>query len=207
MADIGTRGSKQVICHLLRKFYKQGWFSGSGGGISIRESDDKILIAPSGVQKEYVQENDVFTINIKGEVQESAQNPNLKLSECTPLFLQAFKLRNAGASLHSHSIYCMLVTRLFESEVQLIDFEMIKGIKDHPNSEWCRSPIIENTEKECELTERLKNAIVTYPRSQAVLVRNHGKPFFLKGGRLLLERGDAESVREDILIAGGAGAD
>ena len=47
--DIEQLGSKQVICHLLRKFYNQGWFSGSGGGISIRESDDCIYVAPSGV--------------------------------------------------------------------------------------------------------------------------------------------------------------
>jgi 1,2-dihydroxy-3-keto-5-methylthiopentene dioxygenase len=33
---------------------------------------------------------------------------------------------------------------------------------------------VENTEFEPELTESLKNAIVAYPRSHAVLVRNHG---------------------------------
>ncbi len=51
---------------------------------------------------------------------------------------------------------------------------MIKGIPQHSNTDWCRIPIIENTERECELTERLRNAIVKYPRSYAVLVRNHG---------------------------------
>lgn len=51
---------------------------------------------------------------------------------------------------------------------------MIKGIPGHHNTDWCRVPIIENTEKECDLTERLQNAINAYPRSNAVLVRNHG---------------------------------
>ena len=36
---------------------------------------------------------------------------------------------------------------------------MIKGIAGHKNSEWCRIPIVENTENECHLTERLKTAI------------------------------------------------
>lgn len=49
---------------------------------------------------------------------------------------------------------------------------MIKGIIGHKNSEFCIIPIIENTEKESQLTERLRNAIICYPRSQAVLVRN-----------------------------------
>jgi len=47
--DIEKLSSKEVICHLLRKYYDKGWFSGSGGGISIRENDDCIYIAPSGV--------------------------------------------------------------------------------------------------------------------------------------------------------------
>ena len=51
---------------------------------------------------------------------------------------------------------------------------MIKGIKGHSNTEWCTIPIIDNTENECELTDSLKFAIKAYPRSQAVLVRNHG---------------------------------
>lgn len=51
---------------------------------------------------------------------------------------------------------------------------MIKGIKGHSNTEWCSVPIIDNTENERELTDSLKFAIMAYPRSQAVLVRNHG---------------------------------
>lgn len=42
-------GPKEVICALLKNFYTLGWCAGSGGGISIRESDDKIYVAPSGV--------------------------------------------------------------------------------------------------------------------------------------------------------------
>ena len=30
----------------------------------------------------------------------------------------------------------------------------------------CRVPIIENTEQECVLTDRLKSAIIAYPRAQ-----------------------------------------
>jgi hypothetical protein len=68
----------------------------------------------------------------------------------------------------------MLVTRIFDTEFHVIDLEMIKGIKGHSNTEWCSVPIIDNTENESELTESLKFAIVAYPRSQAILVRNHG---------------------------------
>jgi hypothetical protein len=36
-------------------------------------------------------------------------------------------------------------------------------------------PIIENTARECELTDRLRQAIADYPRANAVLVRRHGE--------------------------------
>jgi ribulose-5-phosphate 4-epimerase/fuculose-1-phosphate aldolase len=35
-------------------------------------------------------------------------------------------------------------------------------------------PIIENTARECELTDRLRAAIKAYPLANAVLVRRHG---------------------------------
>jgi methylthioribulose-1-phosphate dehydratase len=158
---------------LLREFYRLGWCTGSGGGISIKE-DDKIWVAPSGVHKEFVEEEDLFSIDNTGKVLTPPKNEKLKCSECTPLFLQAFNLRNAGAVLHSHSVSALLVTKLFDTEFQCTDLEMIKGIIDHKNTDWLRVPIVENTEFEPMLTEYLKNAILAYPRSFAVLVRNHG---------------------------------
>ncbi len=165
---------KETICYLLKEFYKLGWCTGSGGGISIKESESSIWIAPSGVHKEFVEPADLFLMDLEGKVLDSPSSTKLKCSECTPLFLQAYKLRNAGAVLHSHSLSAVMITKLFSTEFQCIDLEMIKGIQDHKNTEWCRVPIIENTEFESELAESLKNAIIAYPRSHAVLVRNHG---------------------------------
>ena len=172
--DPKKSSKKEIICYLLRQFYSLGWCTGSGGGISIRECDSKIWIAPSGVHKEFVKEDDLFQIDLNGNVLCPPSNPNLRCSECTPLFLQAYNLRNAGAVLHSHSLNAVLITNLFGTEFQCIDLEMIKGIQDHKNTEWLRVPIIENTEYEPQLTEYLKNAILAYPRTFAVLVRNHG---------------------------------
>lgn len=163
---------KKILCYLLKEFYKNGWCTGSGGGISIRESETSVWIAPSGVQKELVEEEDLFLMDLKGNVIEG--NRNLKCSECTPLFLHAFNLRSAGAVLHTHSIYATLITNIFENEFQCKELEMIKGVVGHKNTDWLRVPIIENTEFENDLAESLKNAIIEYPRSYAVLVRNHG---------------------------------
>lgn len=170
----GEQDKKKVICYLLREFYKNGWCSGSGGGISIRENENEVWVAPSGVHKELVEPEDLFLLDLKGNVIQKGISPTLKCSECTPLFLNAYNLRNAGAVLHSHSLNAMIVTKLFSTEFQCTNLEMIKGVAGHKNTDWCRVPIIENTEYENELAGSLKNAILTYPRTFAVLVRNHG---------------------------------
>ena len=50
------------ICTLCRQFYNHGWVTGTGGGVSIRR-DQHIYIAPSGVQKELMQSEDIFVMD------------------------------------------------------------------------------------------------------------------------------------------------
>lgn len=60
------------------------------------------------------------------------------------------------------------------TEFRVTHLEMIKGIKGHGCFETLAVPIIENTAREAELTDRLRAAMVAYPRCPAVLVRRHG---------------------------------
>jgi hypothetical protein len=51
----------------------------------------------------------------------------------------------------------------------------LQGIEGHGFYGNCVVPIIENTARECELTDRLRQAIKDYPEAKAVLVRRHGE--------------------------------
>ncbi|KAG0711372.1 Methylthioribulose-1-phosphate dehydratase [Chionoecetes opilio] len=123
----GEQSVPEVICELGQVFYAQGWVSGTGGGISIRDGES-IYIAPSGVQKERLQPDDLFVINLEGEELEAPlSDPLLRKSQCTPLFLLAYKIRNAGAVIHSHSKNAVLATLAFPgSEFTVTHLEMIK---------------------------------------------------------------------------------
>src|SRR5215813_9628888 len=92
---------QEIICELCRQFYHLGWASGTGGGICVRDGE-KLWVAPSGVQKERIQPDDLFAIDLNGEVIHRPSNPKLKSSECTSLFLKAVNLGGAGAVIHSH---------------------------------------------------------------------------------------------------------
>ncbi len=163
---------RELICDLCRHFYQLGWASGTGGGISIRQRD-QIYMAPSGVQKERLEPQDIFVLDQTGEV---VQNPgtDFKVSECQPLFMNAYRLRDAGAVLHSHSLNAMAATLIYDSTFKVSNLEMMKGIQGVGVFESHEVPIIANTAREADLANSMAAAIKAYPEANAVLVRGHG---------------------------------
>jgi methylthioribulose-1-phosphate dehydratase len=162
-----------IIVELCRQFYAQGWVSGTGGGISIRENG-RVYLAPSGVQKERLAPQDMYVLDESGDVLQAPSRAELKPSACQPLFFNAFRLRNAGAVIHSHALPAMLATLLFDREFECTQLEMIKGIEGYGYHDRLLVPIIENTAHECDLADSMAEAIEAYPLSHAVLVRRHG---------------------------------
>ena len=104
---------RALVTELCRHFYFQGWCTGTGGGMSVRDGE-RIYLAPSGVQKERIKPEDVYVLDADGRVIEQPADPALKQSECKPLFYNAYRDRDAGAVLHSHSRHAMLASLLFE---------------------------------------------------------------------------------------------
>jgi len=164
---------QRIVVELCRHLYQLGWATGTGGGISIRQGG-RVYMAPSGVQKERIEEADIYVLDENGAVLEGPTRPGLKPSECSPLFFNAFRLRDAGAVIHSHSLHAMLVTLLHQDAFECTEIEMIKGLTGHGYYDRVQVPIIENTARECDLADRMAQAITDNPQSHAVLVRRHG---------------------------------
>lgn len=180
MTEIKPEHPRKLIPELCNQFYHLGWVTGTGGGISIKEGD-KIYIAPSGVQKERMKSDDLFVQTINDEDLElPPPEKNLKKSQCTPLFMLAYRERGAGAVIHTHSPHAVRCTLLYDKEFVITHQEMIKGIKDAKLGRYLRYdeklvvPIIENTPFEKDLAGSLGEAIRQYPGTSAVLVRRHG---------------------------------
>lgn len=164
---------KQMIVELCRQMYGLGWATGTGGGISIRDNG-RVYMAPSGVQKERIAEEDIYELDEAGNVLAGPTRPGLKPSECSPLFFNAFRLRDAGAVLHSHNLNAMLCTLLYREQFECTEIEMIKGLTGHGYYDRVQVPIIDNTARECDLADRMAAAMQAHPKSHAVLVRRHG---------------------------------
>ncbi|KAH7100839.1 Methylthioribulose-1-phosphate dehydratase [Auriculariales sp. MPI-PUGE-AT-0066] len=156
-----------LIPDLCKGFYTLGWVTGTGGGISIR-SGDNIYIAPSGVQKERIQPEDIFVLPFNQPVPTPhadrifLRRPTkpLKESACTPLFWNAFTLRNAGACIHTHSQNAVLATLIWPNEFK-IERQMIKGVrvggvgKALTYLDTLVVPVIDNTPNEEDLTDSM----------------------------------------------------
>ena len=149
--------ARLLVPELCRHFYTLGWVSGTGGGMSVR-SGDRLFLAPSGVQKERIHPDDLFVLDLQGRtIEEPDASKCLKKSECTPLFMNAYSMRGAGAVIHSHATSAVLATLISPtSEFRITHQEMIKGVKKGSSSENMRYddtlvvPIIENTVREAE---------------------------------------------------------
>jgi len=172
----------KLIAELCRQFYGLGWVTGTGGGISIRGAEG-IYMAPSGVQKERIVPEDVFLLEAGDfsccRVVRAPANPSLRVSECQPLFFNAYRLRDAGAVIHSHSVWAVLAARMFAPHGHRGAFvseglEMQKGLRGKGCFDRVRIPIIANTPREAELTESMADAMQTHPDVDAVLVAGHG---------------------------------
>ncbi|XP_005578267.1 methylthioribulose-1-phosphate dehydratase isoform X3 [Macaca fascicularis] len=151
---------RYLIPELCKQFYHLGWVTGTGGGISLKHGDE-IYIAPSGVQKERIQPEDMFVCDInEKDISGPLPSKQLKKSQCTPLFMNAYTMRGR--------------------EFKITHQEMIKGIKKCTSGGYYRYddmlvvPIIENTPEEKDLKDRMAHAMNEYPDSCAVLVRRHG---------------------------------
>jgi len=165
---------KRLIVDLCRQFYGLGWVSGTGGGISLRV-DGRIYLAPSGVQKERIAEDDIFELDDAGALLRAPANPVLRQSACKPLFYNAFRLRDAGAVLHSHSENALLATLVTRGDVfRCTHLEMMKGLRGVGYHDLLEVPIIENTAHECDLERDMADAMQRFPHADAVLVRRHG---------------------------------
>lgn len=163
---------RELVCQLCRQFYDLGWVSGTGGGISIREGE-RIYMAPSGIQKERIEPEDLYVLDREGNVLEEPQG-DYCISACKPLFMNAYRLRDAGAVLHNHSLNAMLATLISGLTFRVTGLEMMKGIEGIGIYDTLEVPIIENTPHESQLADAMAEAIQEFPRTQAVLVKGHG---------------------------------
>jgi L-fuculose-phosphate aldolase len=100
---------RKNVAHFMRRLYKKGLTTTSGGNISCRITDDIIAITPSATDKGQMKWNQVGIMKISGE----NITHNLKPSIESEMHLSIYRTRNdISAIIHAHPLFASSFTAM-----------------------------------------------------------------------------------------------
>jgi len=98
---------RKEVARFMRRLYRQGLTTTSGGNISLKISEDAILITPSATDKGRMRWNEVGIMNINGE----NLIPELKPSIENEMHLSIYrKNKDVKAVVHAHPVFASAFT-------------------------------------------------------------------------------------------------
>ncbi|MDI3548822.1 MAG: L-fuculose-phosphate aldolase [Halanaerobiales bacterium] len=93
---------KEFICEVGRRMYQRGYVAANDGNISVKISEEEIIITPTGVSKGFMTPEMLIKIDPEGNVLEG----NLKPSSETKMHLRVYQERSdIEAVVHAHPPY------------------------------------------------------------------------------------------------------
>jgi len=163
------------IAEVGRGFYHRGWVLGTSGNFSAVVSDEplRLAITSSSVDKGRLAAEHILQIDGSGNVLEGSGRPSAE----TLLHLAVVRLRDAGAVLHTHSVWSNILSDAHASEggLAIEGFEMLKGLEGvstHEHREWL--PIIENWQDMVRLAGAVEEVLARHQEAHGFLLRRHG---------------------------------
>jgi methylthioribulose-1-phosphate dehydratase len=158
-----------------RSFYSRGWALGTSGNFSavISREPLRLAITSSGVDKSELAPEHILQVDASGKVIAGSGRPSAE----TELHIAVARLRNAGAVLHTHSIWSNLVSDRHAGDggLSISGYEMLKGLEGvatHEHSEWL--PIIENSQDMTALAATVGEMLARHEAAHGFLLRRHG---------------------------------
>ena len=103
------KSQRKEVARFMRRLYNHNLTTTSGGNISLKLSDEVILITPSATDKGTMKWKEVAVINIFGE----NFTPHLKPSMETEMHLSIYRKKSdVTAIVHAHPVYASLFTAI-----------------------------------------------------------------------------------------------
>ena len=159
-----------------RRFYDRGWVLGTSGNFSavVSRRPVRLAITASSVHKGTLTRRQILEIDDRARVRPASAG---RSSAETLLHLEILKLRDAGAILHTHSVWSTMISDLHASAggLAIQGFEMLKGldgVTTHEHLEWV--PVVENDQDMPRLAASVRRVLSDHPLAHAFLIRRHG---------------------------------
>jgi len=157
-----------------RHCYERGWALGTSGNFSavVRRDPLTLAITTSGVDKGLLAASHIVAIDAQGRVVQGSGRPS---AEAT-LHLAIVRSRNAGAVLHTHSVWSTILSDASAAgSVTIEGYEMLKGLDGvgtHEHRE--RLAIVENTQDWAAAAPQIETMLRGHPEAHGFLIRGHG---------------------------------
>jgi methylthioribulose-1-phosphate dehydratase len=164
------------LAALGRRFYDRGWVLGTSGNFSavVSRRPLRLAITASSVHKGTLSRRQILEVDDRARVRPASAG---RSSAETLLHLEILKTREAGAILHTHSVWSTILSDLHASTggLAIQGFEMLKGldgVKTHEHREWI--PVVENDQDMPRLAANVRRVLGDHPSAHAFLIRRHG---------------------------------
>jgi methylthioribulose-1-phosphate dehydratase len=177
---MGSQSPASVATDLARlgqRFYDRGWVMGTSGNFSVvvTRSPFRLAITASSVHKGTLVPAQILRLNDEGRVH-GRRTPYRPSAEAA-LHLEIIRKRDAGAVLHTHSVWSTLLSDVHAAggALRIANYEMLKGltgVTTHEHEEVI--PILDNDQDMTRLSARLGATLDEYPSAKAILLRRHG---------------------------------
>lgn len=196
----------EELAELGKRFYARGWVLGTSGNFSAVTSRDplRLAITSTGLDKGALAaaqflEIDGATKVVKGEGRPSAESL---------LHLAVVRCANAGAVLHTHSVWSTVLSSTYASRggIAIEGYEMLKGlegVRTHQHREWL--PILENSQDMVALAQKVSTTVHDFPGIHGFVLKEHG--LYTWGADLREAKRHVEILEflMEVLVRSGAG--
>jgi methylthioribulose-1-phosphate dehydratase len=164
------------LAELGREFHKRGWVLGTSGNFSAVVARDplRLAITASSLDKGRLQPENILEIDGAGQVVgKTAGKPSAE----TLLHIAIVNSRQAGAVLHTHSVWSTILSdyHIGRGGFFIEGYEMLKGlegVQTHEHREWI--PILENSQDMQSLAAETRRTLEENPSVHGFLIRRHG---------------------------------
>ncbi|GAB4254436.1 MAG: methylthioribulose 1-phosphate dehydratase [Methylomicrobium sp.] len=159
----------------------KGWVPATSGNFSARLSNGNIAITVSGKHKGRLTSDDIMLIAPNG-ASIDGKKPSAETLLHTALYR---RFPDIQAVLHPHSPNATLVSKLFDQELVLDDYELLKALPDIDSHETrITIPIFANDQNIARLSALIDDYLDTHDSVYAYLIAGHG---FYTWGRTIAD--------------------
>lgn len=164
------------LAAFAKTLHARGWLLGTSGNLSavVQREPLRLAMSPSGIDKGELDPAQVLTIDEHARI---VSDHNAKPSDESLLHIRIVQMRNAGAVLHTHSVWNTMLSHLYAPDggVNIEGYEMLKGlqgVRTHEHSEWL--PIIKNSQDMPALADTVADTLNNHTTAHGFLLERHG---------------------------------